>query len=258
MIHIKAQQTVVKFNKDENDPGQLLYVMRPETYSRLAENKVISEAAVRSGIQRGALKGAWDAIGEVIKAWVTEGHSVAIPGLGSLRFSMNADAVADVNDVAKSLIRSRKVVFTPSVDIKNELKQTKVSISCYDVNGNEVKRVTDDSDNEEVEDGENQNQNQNENQNGGGNGSQTTLTAPTIGGTSPFAESTQVTISGPSGAEIRYTTDGSTPTSASSLYSAAITLSDTATVKAIAIKDGQTSEVTTKVFTKSSTSGDAD
>ena len=157
MIHIKAQQTVVKFNKDENDPGQLLYVMRPETYSRLAENKVISEAAVRSGIQRGALKGAWDAIGEVIKAWVTEGHSVAIPGLGSLRFSMNADAVADVNDVAKSLIRSRKVVFTPSVDIKNELKQTKVSISCYDVNGNEVKRVTDDSENEEVEDGENQN-----------------------------------------------------------------------------------------------------
>ena len=260
MIHIKAQQTVVKFNKDENDPGQLLYVMRPETYSRLAENKVISEAAVRSGIQRGALKGAWDAIGEVIKAWVTEGHSVAIPGLGSLRFSMNADAVADVNDVAKSLIRSRKVVFTPSVDIKNELKQTKVSISCYDVNGNEVKRVTDDSENEDVEDGENQNGSGNGSGSGSGsgNGSQTTLTAPTIGGTSPFAESTQVTISGPSGAEIRYTTDGSTPTSASSLYSAAITLSDTATVKAIAIKDGQTSEVTTKVFTKSSTSGDAD
>ena len=253
MIHIKAQQTVVKFNKDENDPGQLLYVMRPETYSRLAENKVISEAAVRSGIQRGALKGAWDAIGEVIKAWVTEGHSVAIPGLGSLRFSMNADAVADVNDVATSLIRSRKVVFTPSVDIKNELKQLKVAITCYDKDGNEVKRVTDDSENEEVEDGENQNGN-----GGSGNGSQTTLTAPTIGGTSPFAESTQVTMSGPDGAEIRYTTDGSTPTSSSSLYSSALSLSATTTVKAIAIKDGQTSEVTTKVFTKSSTSGDAD
>ncbi len=143
MIHIKAQQTLVKFNKA--DAGTLLYVMRPETYSQLAENKVISEASVRSGIQRGALKGAWDAIGEVIKAWVTEGHSVAIPGLGSLRFSMNANAVADVNDVAKSLIRSRKVVFTPSVDIKNELKQLKVAITCYDKDGKEVKRVTDDN-----------------------------------------------------------------------------------------------------------------
>ena len=153
MIHIKAQQTLVKFSK--TDAGTLLYVMRPETYSRLAENKVIQEASVRSGVARGALKGAWDAIGEVIKAWVTEGHSVAIPGLGSLRFSMNASAVEDVNDVAKSLIRSRKVVFTPNTDIKNELKQLKVSISCYDKDGNEVKRVTDDTTNEEVEDPEN-------------------------------------------------------------------------------------------------------
>ena len=159
MIHIKAQQTLVKFNK--TDAGTLLYVMRPETYSQLAESKVIQEASVRSGIQRGALKGAWDAIGEVIKAWVTEGHSVAIPGLGSLRFSMNADAVADVNDVAKSLIRSRKVVYTPSVDIKNELKQLKVSITCYDKDGNLVKRVTDDTSNE--------NDNDNVNENGGGN-----------------------------------------------------------------------------------------
>ena len=165
MIHIKAQQTLVKFNK--TDAGTLLYVMRPETYSQLAESKVIQEASVRSGIQRGALKGAWDAIGEVIKAWVTEGHSVAIPGLGSLRFSMNADAVADVNDVAKSLIRSRKVVYTPSVDIKNELKQLKVSITCYDKDGNLVKRVTDDTSNEE-ENG-NVNVNENVNENGGGN-----------------------------------------------------------------------------------------
>ena len=160
MIHIKAQQTLVKFNK--TDAGKLLYVMRPETYSQLQESKVIGDASVRSGIQRGALKGAWDAIGEVIKAWVTEGHSVAIPGLGSLRFSMNADAVEDVNDVAKSLIRSRKVVFTPSSEIKNELKQTKVSITCYDKDGNEVKRVTDDSSNEE--------DNENGNGNGGDNG----------------------------------------------------------------------------------------
>ena len=166
MIHIKAQQTLVKFNK--TDAGKLLYVMRPETYNQLQETKVISEASVRSGIQRGALKGAWDAIGEVIKAWVTEGHSVAIPGLGSLRFSMNADAVEDVNDVAKSLIRSRKVVFTPGVEIKNELKQTKVSITCYDKDGNEVKRVTDDSSNEE-EDGPSPDSPEGEGTNTGGN-----------------------------------------------------------------------------------------
>jgi nucleoid DNA-binding protein len=90
-------------------------------------------------------------------------------------------------------------------------------------------------------------------QNGGtsGGGSQSTaLASPTISGTTPFAETTSVSISGPAGAEIHYTTDGSAPTAESTLYSEAFTLSDTTTVKAIAIKDGDSSEVASKLFTK--------
>ncbi len=96
-------------------------------------------------------------------------------------------------------------------------------------------------------------------QNGGtsGGGSQSTaLASPTISGTTPFTETTSVSISGPAGAEIHYTTDGSAPTAESTLYSEAFTLSDTATVKAIAIKDGESSEVASKLFTKSSGDGD--
>ena len=78
------------------------------------------------------------------------------------------------------------------------------------------------------------------------------VAAPTISGTMSFAESTQVTMSAESGAEIRYTTDGSTPTASSTLYSEAITLSSTTTVKAIAIKNGVSSSVSSKTFTKSS------
>ena len=92
-------------------------------------------------------------------------------------------------------------------------------------------------------------------QNGGGSQS-ASLASPTISGTTPFAETTSVSISGPAGAEIRYTTDGSTPTAESTLYSEAFTLSDTTTVKAIAIKDGESSEVASKLFTKSSGDGD--
>ena len=87
---------------------------------------------------------------------------------------------------------------------------------------------------------------------GSGSGSITTgVAAPTIGGEAAFATSTQVTMSGPDGAEIRYTTDGSTPTASSTLYTEAITVSSSVTLKAIAIKDGQSSEVTTKQFVKS-------
>ena len=86
-------------------------------------------------------------------------------------------------------------------------------------------------------------------QNGGGSQS-ASLASPTISGTTPFAETTSVSISGPDGAEIHYTTDGNTPTAESTLYSEAFTLSDTTTVKAIAIKDGESSEVASKLFTK--------
>ena len=88
--------------------------------------------------------------------------------------------------------------------------------------------------------------------NSGGGSSNQTLASPTISGNSSFSDTTQVTISGPDGAAIHYTTDGTVPTAESTLYSEAFTLSATTTVKAIAIKDGQSSEVASRVFTKSS------
>ena len=176
MIHINAKQTKMQFTK--NGPITYRYVLRPVNYSRLAEKKVIAEASVRSGIAKGALKGAWDAIGEVLKAWLTEGHSVAIPGLGTLRFSVSGQSVEDVNDVAKELIKSRKVVYTPSTDIKDELKGTNISITCYDKDGKEVKRVQDDTSDETIDEGEDNTQTGDGNTTTGGN----TGTGGTTGG----------------------------------------------------------------------------
>ena len=86
-----------------------------------------------------------------------------------------------------------------------------------------------------------------------GNGSMTpSVASPTISGNTQFTDSTQVSMSGPDGAAIHYTTDGSTPTAESAVYSEAFSLSATTTVKAIAIKDGVSSEVASKMFIKSS------
>jgi predicted histone-like DNA-binding protein len=166
-IKIKAVERKLKFTKDENDPGVWRYVMQPDLYIALTQDKVIKEAALRSGVAKGVMQACWDAAGEVIKAWATEGHSVALPGLGTMRFGVRGKSVEDVNDVKSSLISSRRIIFTPTVDLKDELKNTAIQITCIDRNGDVVKRVTS-TDDAEVEDPENENANQNENQNQGG------------------------------------------------------------------------------------------
>ena len=181
-LKVKAVERLLKFDKES--AGKYRYVMKPEMYSSLTQAKVIKEAALRSGVSKGVMQACWDAAGEVIKAWATEGHSVALPGLGSMRFGLRSKAVENVNDVKTSLISSRRIIFTPSVDLKDELAATAIQITCIDRNGKEVKRVTstsgevEDPENENTSNGENTGTNEGDNtQNGGentGNGGENT------------------------------------------------------------------------------------
>ena len=261
-LKVKAVERLLKFDKES--AGKYRYVMKPEMYSTLTQTKVIREAALRSGVSQGVMKACWEAAGEVIKAWATEGHSVALPGLGSMRFGLRSKAVENVNDVKAGLISSRRIIFTPSTDLKDELANTAIQITCIDRNGKEVKRVTSTSgdvedpeqENGSTENGGSQSGEQGGNLNGGsgtgGNGGSQSEppAAPTISGKTSFSDSTTVSLSGPDGADIYYTLDGSTPTSESTMYTEEFGLSETTTVKAVAIKDGQSSEVVSKIFTK--------
>ena len=141
-LKVKAVERLLKFTKNENDPGVYRYVMKPELYIALSQAKVIKEAALRSGVSQGVMKACWDAAGEVIKAWATEGHAVPMPGLGTMRFGLRSKSVEKVEDVKTGLIKSRRIIFTPSVDLKEELANAAIQITCYDRTGKEVKRVT--------------------------------------------------------------------------------------------------------------------
>ena len=139
-MKVKAVERLVKF--DKNSAGTWRYVMSPEMYSSLNQKKVIKEAALRSGVSQGVMQACWDAAGEVIKAWATEGHSVALPGLGTMRFGLRAKSVEKVDEVKAGLISSRRIICTPDTDLKEELSKTAVQITCFDRDGKEVKRVT--------------------------------------------------------------------------------------------------------------------
>ena len=115
------------------------------------------------------IKAAWDAAGEVIRTWATEGHSVPMPGLGTMRFGVRSKAVENLEDVKTGLITTRRIVFTPSVDVKDELKNTSIQITCLDEDGNVLKRVTSgDSGDIEEDGGEHQSSENGSTENGSG------------------------------------------------------------------------------------------
>ena len=143
-IKVIAQLREVKIGKN---PGKK-FVMRPDLYVPITEKKVFQEAATHSGISAGVIKAAWDAAGEVIRTWATEGHSIPLPGLGTMRFGVRSKAVEKLEDV------------------KDELKNTSIQITCLDEDGNVLKRVTS-GDSGDIEDNENGGENQNSDSNSG-------------------------------------------------------------------------------------------
>ena len=149
-IKVIAQRRELKIGKN---PGVKKFVMRPDLYIPIQEKKVFAEASTHSGISAGVIKAAWDAAGEVIRTWATEGHSIPLPGLGTMRFGVRSKAVEKLEDMKTNLISVRRIVFTPNVEVKGELKNTSIQITCLDEDGTVLKRVTS-SDSGDIEDNE--------------------------------------------------------------------------------------------------------
>ena len=92
-----------------------------------------------------------------------------------MRFGVRSKAVEELEDVKAGLITTRRIVFTPSVDVKDELKNTAIQITCLDEDGNVLKRVTsgdsgDIEDNENTQPGNGNNQSNNQPSTGGNTG----------------------------------------------------------------------------------------
>ncbi len=219
------------------------------------------------------------AIVKCLKEMMSQGQPVKLDGLGTFRPTVTSvtGGAASIEEALRkgvnNLVEGVNFIFIPENVQGEEITSKKFKEQCslqfaylvetfYKVIGGKKKSYTlrtplsawEVAQSDDEGSGENSGSNGNGSSEGGTgeNDSQTqTVMAPQITGTTPFAETTSVSIQAEQGAEIRYTTDGSTPTAESTLYSAAFTLSDTSVVKAIAIMGGQTSEVASKTFTKS-------
>ena len=136
-LKITSKQTTIKLGPHK---GEEMYVMKVEHYNTIDAEKIMRYASETCGIPKASLRQAWEALGSVITAWVLEGHIVEIPGLGNIRAEVRAKAQSKAEDVTESDIFRRKLLLTPTKGIKDALNSTPVNITCYDREGNEVKR----------------------------------------------------------------------------------------------------------------------
>ena len=239
----------------------------------------------QASVKKSDIKAVLQELGEAMKHFFELGQKIKLDGIGIMKVGFSSIGVAKKEDCTASTISTRRVLFQPETVrvVVGQEKKADGSIKLKYVNAitllkdvvfeethdnsmnvePEENGTTDSGNNGSTDSGNNGSQNsgnqsgsgsQNSGSEQSGSGSQqeqqSTLAKPTIYGANPFTESTEVTMSGPEDAEIYYTTDGSTPSAQSTLYEGGFTLSDTTTVKAIAIKNGESSEVTTKLFSK--------
>ena len=244
----------------------------PKAYAKaqMRENmsftKFVNHIASHNGVfSRGTVKGVLSDAVSCLVEQLLEGKKVQLGELGNFWVSLTSIGAENMETFSASNIKEVNIIFTPGEDFENlrsraefnlvasrvaqaaTLKTEKTGGTTVDLEAaRAAARPTGGNSGSSQGSGGTSNQNENQNQNS------VTVAAPTFSGETQFTESTQVSMSAESGAEIRYTLDGSSPTSSSTLYSAPVTLSDTTTVKAIAIKDGVSSSVTSRTYTKTS------
>ena len=255
-----SQKYIKTQNKNSfNSKSYGKYYAQPVYDQKFIETDEIADfIQTQATLKRSDIKAALDELGAAMKHFLEMGQKIRLAGIGIFKVGFSSIGVVKKEDCTSATITSRRVLFQPEIErivVGSTEKDGKV-IQKYVNAKSLIKDVVfeethDNTMNLEPESGTEGGQNGGSGSGSESGGSQSEpLAAPTISGKTSFSDSTTVSLSGPDGADIYYTLDGSTPTSESTMYSEEFGLSETTTVKAVAIKDGQSSQVVSKIFTK--------
>ena len=239
--------SLIKMKGVNPQTKEVIYFPRWTRVSTVRETQLSKRMARGSTFSVGEINGVFADFPQSIIDELLNGNAVSIDGLGVFKLKVSGKSQKEKKDVTSAGAKI-SVVFEPAAELDSRLANES------EFRFVEVPTAEGQQDANDEEPGTGGGESGGGDEPGGG-GESATVAAPEITGDTPFADTATVTITAEQGAEIRYTTDGSTPTASSTLYSSSITLSDTATVKAIAIKNGTSSEVATKAFVKSSGNG---
>ena len=97
---------------------KMMYITKAVRYSTIGKDELIEHASQDSSVPSAMLGASYDALFVQIKELLLNGHSIQLGDLGTLRFSISAQAVTDKEDVGADLVKSRKILFRPSPKLR--------------------------------------------------------------------------------------------------------------------------------------------
>ena len=221
----------------------------------------------QASVKKSDIKAVLQELGEAFKHFFELGQKIKLDGIGIFKVGFSSIGVNKLEDCGAQTITTRRVLFQPETTrvIVGQQKMNDGSVKQKYVNAiTMLKDVVFEETHDNAMNVESDSSNSNSGNAGGSSNSGTVnpepsnpepVTAPEISGTTPFEESTTVTIQGPQGASVYYTIDGSSPSAESTAYTEPFSLTDTATIRAIAILNEVSSQVSSKTFTKSTPNG---
>lgn len=265
-------------------PNPMDETAAPKAYARAQMREAVSfdgfvtHIADHNGVfSRGTVKGVISDACVCIVEHLLDGKKVQLGELGNFWISLSSIGTPTLEDFSAKDIKAVNIVFTPGDDFENLIGRAKFNLVASRVAQAATLKAEKTGgtmvDLEAAKAASRPNSSSTSggagsSQSGSGSSSETpssggsetpTVAAPVISGSNPFAETTSVSITcSTAGASIYYTVDGSTPSAASTAYTEALTLTDTTTVKAIAVKDGVSSSVSSRTFTKGEGEGGDD
>ncbi len=99
------------------------YVTRSVTLPRIDKEQLLERAADNSGLNRGIIYAAADAICREFENFIMNGHSVEIPLVGSFRYGINAKATDTAAEAGAAQVYRRKIRYVPSKELWHKLQQ---------------------------------------------------------------------------------------------------------------------------------------
>ena len=141
LINAKEQNVYNILGDGKTSKG---YVLRPARYSTIGGEEIVDECARLAMVPKSYVAATLEALAIIAPTFLSKGHSVTLPNLGTLSITANSKAVANIEDVDLDKLLDLNIRFRPSHTLREEIDKVSFEIGAiYQIAGEEVLEVDD-------------------------------------------------------------------------------------------------------------------